>query len=66
VPGGATALNETCDKKLAGARPCHLPAGHEGECDHNDEHSGATPTEDAHEQEGEWLDDFVHDHDDQA
>ena len=55
--------NETCDKQLAGAGSCHLPAAHEGECDHEDKQS---TMEEAHQQQGEWLDDFIHHRDNQA
>jgi hypothetical protein len=58
--------NGTCDEELVGAGPCYLPAGHEGECDHNDQQRGATRVEDAHKQEAEWLNDFLHEHDNQA
>jgi hypothetical protein len=56
-------LNEMCDKQAVGAGPCHLPAGHKGECDHKDEQRDM---EDAHQQAGEWLDDFMHHDDNQA
>jgi hypothetical protein len=55
--------NETCDKQIAGVGPCHLPAGHAGECDHQDEHRNM---EDAHQQEAETLDDFMHNDDKKA
>ena len=55
--------DEMCDKQVAGAGPCHLPAGHKGECDHKDKQS---EMEDAHQQEGEWLEDFIHHDDNQA
>jgi hypothetical protein len=55
--------NETCDKELAGAGPCHLQAGHAGGCEHKAEQRGM---EEAHQQEAETLDDFVHHDDDQA
>ena len=58
--------NETCGKQLAGPDLCNLTAGHEGECGHNGEQSGATEMEIAHKQEGEWLNDFVQDPDYQA
>ena len=56
----ATVPDEMCDKQVTGAGRCHLPAGHKGECDRKDE---KRDVEDAHQQEGEWLDDFIH-HDD--
>jgi len=55
--------NETCDKQIAGVGPCHLPAGHAGECDHKDEQRNM---EDAHQQEAETLDDFMHNDDKKA
>jgi hypothetical protein len=39
---------DTCKRQLAGRDPCKLPENHEGDCDHNNSTSTASPMAAAH------------------
>lgn len=52
--------DEACDSELADAGLCRLAAGHQGDCDPNDERQGTAIMKEGHEQAGKWLDDFIH------